>query len=168
MPKPTIAAVQGACVAAGLMLCWPMDLIVAADDARFSDPVARLGIGGVEYQGHGWEWGARKAKEMLFTGGWMNAAEAHRLGMVNRIVPRDELDAATFALAGEIAQMHPHGVRMAKRAINAMLDAQGQHQALDFGFQTHSLGHANAWVVNGWPIMANLEQMKTQGKSEGK
>lgn len=165
IPKPTIASVQGACVAAGLMLCWPMDLIIAAEDARFSDPVVRMGIGGVEYQGHGWEWGARKAKEMLFTAGWMNAEEAHRLGMVNRIVPRDQLDVATFALAGEIAQMHPHGIRMAKRAVNAMLDAQGQHQALDFGFQTHSLGHANAWIINGWPIMANLDQMKAKGKA---
>ena len=105
---------------------------------------------------------------MLFTGAWMGAEEAHRLGMVNRIVPRDQLDAAAFALASEIAQMHPHGVRMAKRAVNAMLDAQGQHQALDFGFQTHSLGHANAWIVTGWPIMANLEEMKGKGKSKGK
>jgi enoyl-CoA hydratase len=168
IPKPTIAAVQGSCVAAGLMLCWPMDLIIASDDARFSDPVVRMGIGGVEYQGHGWEWGARKAKEMLFTGAWMSAEEAHRLGMVNRVVPRDQLDEAALALAREIAQMHPHGVRMAKRAVNAMLDAQGQHQALDFGFQTHSLGHANAWIVTGWPIMANLEEMKSKGKSKDK
>lgn len=164
IPKPTIAVVQGACVAAGLMLCWPMDIIIASEDARFSDPVARMGIGGVEYHGHGWEWGARKAKEMLFTGAWMDAREAHRLGMVNRVVPRDQLDETALSLAGEIAQMHPHGVRMAKRSINAMLDAQGQHQALDFGFQTHSLGHANAWIVNGWPIMANLDEMKAKGK----
>ena len=59
---------QGACIAGGLMLCWPCDLIVAADDAWFSDPVARMGIGGVEYHGHTWELGARKAKEFLFTG----------------------------------------------------------------------------------------------------
>jgi enoyl-CoA hydratase len=64
--------------------------------------------------------------------------------------------------------MHPHGVRMAKRAVNAMLDAQGQHQALDFGFQTCSLGYANAWIVTGWPIMANLDEMKSTGKSKDK
>ena len=59
LPKPTIAAVQGACIAAGLMLCWPCDLIIAADDARFADPVIHMGIGGVEYQGHAWDFGAR-------------------------------------------------------------------------------------------------------------
>lgn len=165
LPKPTIASVQGACVAAGLMLCWPMDLIIAADDARFSDPVARMGIGGVEYQGHGWEWGVRKAKEMLFTAGWMGAEEAHRLGMVNRIVPRDQLDEATFALASQIAQMPPHAMRMAKRALNAMLDAQGQHQALDFGFQTHSLGHANAWATHGKVTTAGLDEMTRGNKA---
>lgn len=165
IPKPTIASVQGACVAAGLMLCWPMDLIVAADDARFSDPVARMGIGGVEYQGHGWEWGARKAKEMLFTGGWMGVEEAHKLGMVNRIVPRAELDEKTFELASQIAQMAPHAMRMAKRSVNAMLDAQGMHSALDFAFQAHSLGHANAWATHGRPTTAGLEEMTKANKA---
>ncbi|MDT5118042.1 MAG: enoyl-CoA hydratase, partial [Mycobacterium sp.] len=69
IPKPTIAAVQGKCIAAGLMLCWPCDLIVAADNAQFSDPVGLLGIMGIEYHAHTWEFGARKAKEMLFTAG---------------------------------------------------------------------------------------------------
>jgi enoyl-CoA hydratase len=165
LPKPTIASVQGACVAAGLMLCWPMDLIVAADDARFSDPVARMGIGGVEYQGHGWEWGARKAKEMLFTGGWMGVEEAKSLGMVNRIVPRDELDQKTFELAVQIAQMAPHAMRMAKRSINAMLDAQGMHSALDYAFQSHSLGHANAWATHGQVTTAGLEEMTKGNKA---
>ncbi|HEX5585795.1 MAG TPA: enoyl-CoA hydratase-related protein, partial [Acidimicrobiia bacterium] len=66
IPKPSIAAVQGKCVAAGLMLCWPCDLIIAADNAEFSDPTARMGLAGVEYMAHTWEFGARKAKELLF------------------------------------------------------------------------------------------------------
>jgi enoyl-CoA hydratase len=152
IPKPTIASVQGACIAGGLMLAWPMDLIVAADDARFSDPVARMGIGGVEYAGHAWELGARKAKEMLFTACWIDAAEAHRLGMVNRVVPRAELDDAVTQLANEIAAMPPHAMRMAKRAVNAALDAMGQHVALNYGYETQSLGHANAWITHGGPV----------------
>ena len=84
VPKPSIAAVQGVCIAGGLLLCWPCDLIVAADNAKFSDPVVNMGIGGVEYHGHTWEWGARKAKELLFTGRAMTAEEAERLGMVTR------------------------------------------------------------------------------------
>jgi len=68
VPKPSIAAVQGRCIAAGLMLCWPCDLIVAAEDAEFSDPALHMGICGVEFHAHTWEFGARKAKEILFTG----------------------------------------------------------------------------------------------------
>lgn len=167
LPKPTIAAVQGACIAAGLMLAWPCDLIVAAHDARFGDPVLRMGIGGVEYQGHTWEFGARKAKELLFTAGFIDAQEAHRLGMVNRVVPRDELLDHVTALAHEIAQMHPHALLMAKRSVNQALDAQGQHNALQAGFDLHSLGHANAWIVSGYPVLAGLQEMMKANKEAG-
>ena len=92
--KPTIAAVQGSCVAAGLMLAAMCDLIVAADDAVFSNPVLRLTGAGVELLVEPWELGIRKAKEFLFTGDTIDAQEAWRLGLVNRVVPRDELVAA--------------------------------------------------------------------------
>jgi enoyl-CoA hydratase len=165
LPKPTIAAVQGACIAAGLMLAWPCDLIVAADDARFGDPVIRMGIGGVEYQAHTWEFGARKAKELLFTAGFI---DAHRLGMVNRVVPPGELVEATMALAHEIAQMHPHALLMAKRSVNHALDAQGQHNALQAGFETHSLGHANAWIIAGYPVLVGLNEMTNANRGSAK
>lgn len=148
LPKPTIAAVHGKCIAGGLMLCWPCDLIIASDDAQFSDPVVRMGVGGVEYHGHTWELGARKAKEMLFTGGFMDAAEAHRLGMVNRVVPRAELEKHTFELAGEIAQMDPFALRMAKQAVNRTLDTQGQWQAMEAVFDMHELCHSHSRLVN--------------------
>ena len=166
IPKPTIASVQGACIGGGLMLVWPCDLIIAADNARFSDPVVRMGIGGVEYHGHTWEFGARKAKEMLFTAGTFDAQEAYRLGMVNRVVPLADLDSATLALATEISGMHPHGLMMAKQAVNQTLDAMGQHTAMQSAFTLHSLGHSNAWTVTGWPIMAGLSEMKTAIKEK--
>ena len=165
LPKPTIAAVQGACIAAGLMLAWPCDLIIAADDARFSDPVIRMGIGGVEYQAHTWEFGARKAKELLFTGGSIDANEAHRLGMVNRVVKRDELESESLALAKQIATMDPHALLMAKRAVNHALDAQGQHIALQAAFDLHSLGHAEAWIKTGKPVLVGLGEMTKANKS---
>ena len=99
IPKPSIAAVQGRCIAGGLLLCWPCDLIVASEDASFSDPVVLMGIGGVEYHGHTWELGPRKAKEILFTGRPVTALEAEQTGMVNKVVPRDRLDEETRALA---------------------------------------------------------------------
>jgi enoyl-CoA hydratase len=167
LPKPTIAAVQGACIAAGLMLAWPCDLIIAADDARFSDPVVRMGIGGVEYHGHTWEFGARKAKELLFTAGYVDAQEAHRLGMVNRVVPRAELEDTALALATEISRMNPHALLMAKRAVNQTLDIQGQHSALQSAFDLHSLGHANAWATCGKVITVGLDEM-TEGNKDAR
>jgi enoyl-CoA hydratase len=166
LPKPTIAAVQGACIGAGLMLIWPCDLIVAADNARFSDPVARMGIGGVEYHGHTWELGARKAKEMLFTARFFDAHEAERAGMVNKVVPLADLQTETMALAQEVAKMHPHALLMAKQAVNQTLDAMGQYSALQAAFNLHSLGHANAWAATGWPVMAGLSEMRAANKTE--
>ena len=160
IPKPTIAAVQGQCIAGGLMLCWPCDLIIAADNARFSDPVVRMGIGGVEYHGHTWELGPRKAKEMLFTAKPITADEALDLGMVNRVVPLDDLLDETMALAHEIAEMHPFGLAQAKRAVNQTMDIQGFYNALQSVFDIHQTGHGNALSVSGYPILVNLDQMK--------
>ena len=160
VPKPSIAAVQGACIAAGMMLCWPCDLIVAAENAFFSDPVLRMGIGGVEYHGHTWEFGARKAKELLFTACRFDAHEAHRLGMVNRVVPTEKLEEETFALARQIAEMHPFALAQAKRIVNNTLDIMGQHNALQAGFDVHTTGHGHAISVAGYPVLMDLEGMK--------
>ncbi len=162
VPKPSIAAVQGRCIAGGLLLCWPCDLIVAADDAQFSDPVVMMGIGGVEYHGHTWELGARKAKEILFTGRPVPAEEAERAGMVNRVVPRDQLDTETRALAEQIAAMPPFGLRQAKRAVNQTLDVQGFYAAIQSVFDIHQTGHGNALSVSGYPILTNLDEMKAK------
>jgi enoyl-CoA hydratase/carnithine racemase len=160
VPKPSIAAVQGACIAGGLMLCWPCDLIIAAENAFFSDPVVRMGIGGVEYHGHTWEFGARKAKELLFTAGRFDAQEAHRLGMVNRVVPTEKLEEETFALARQIAEMHPFALAQAKRMVNNTLDIMGQHNSLQAAFDVHTTGHGNALSVSGMPMLMDLEGMK--------
>src|SRR5215471_8096873 len=162
VPKPSIAAVQGKCIAGGLLLCWPCDLIVAADNAEFSDPVVYMGIGGVEYHGHTWELGPRKAKEILFTGRAVTAAEAEKTGMVNRVVPLAELDTATMELARHIAQMHPFALRQAKRAVNQTLDVQGFYAAIQSVFDIHQTGHGNALSHSGYPILTRLDEMKTQ------
>jgi enoyl-CoA hydratase len=163
-PKPSIAAVQGRCIAGGLLLCWPCDLIVAAEDALFSDPVVLMGIGGVEYHGHTWELGPRKAKEILFTGRPVTAAEAEQVGMVNQVVPRDQLDTATRELAARIAEMPPFGLRQAKRAVNQTLDVQGFYAAIQSVFDIHQTGHGNALSVSGYPILAKLDELKAKLK----
>lgn len=164
VPKPSIAAVQGACIAGGLLLCWPCDLIIAADNARFSDPVVSMGIGGVEYHGHTWELGARKAKELLFTGRSMTAQEAEQAGMVNRTVPLDKLYEETMALAAQIAERHPFALRQAKRAVNQTLDVQGFYAAIQAVFDAHETGHGHALSEVGYPVLMMLEEMKTQIK----
>lgn len=160
VPKPSIAAVQGVCIAGGLLLCWPCDLIIAADNATFSDPVVSMGIGGVELHGHTWEWGARKAKEMLFTGRAMTATEAEALGMVTRVVPLDDLRTETHALAAEIATRHPFALRMAKRAVNQTLDVQGFYAAVQSVFDIHQNGHGHAISESGLPMLMLLDGMK--------
>lgn len=141
IPKPSIAAVQGKCVAAGLMLCWPCDLIIASDDAEFSDPTARMGLAGVEYMAHAWELGPRKAKEILFRSTALGAGEAQALGMVNKVVPRDELRAEALAWAKEIATLNPMMTRLLKRGINGVMDTMGFSTSLAHSFDIHELAH---------------------------
>jgi enoyl-CoA hydratase len=143
IPKPAIAMVQGACVAGGLMLAWVCDLIVASQDAFFSDPVLKMGIPGVEYFAHPWAVGPRFAKEMLFTGDRFSVQRAYELGMVNRVVPRDELRAETFALAERIAAMPPFGLALAKRAVNLCEEQMGLRSGMDTVFGLHHLAHAH-------------------------
>jgi enoyl-CoA hydratase len=168
IPKPTIAAVHGACIAAGLMLIWPCDLIIAADNARFSDPVVAMGIGGVEYHAHTWEFGARKAKEILFTSSFIDAATAQQLGMVNKVVALDDLDAEVMAMAENIAKKPAFGLAMAKRAVNRTQDIMGYQSSLEAAFDMHQLGHANCIAATGKPIFAYLDDMKKVTKDGGK
>jgi len=143
IPKPTIAMVQGACIAGGLMLAWSCDLVVASDDAFFADPVVRMGIPGVEYFAHPWVLGPRAAKEFLFTGDRFGAAQAKEWGMVNRVVPRAELEAETMALAEKIAAMPQFGLALTKKAVNQAEDLMGMRSGMDSVFGLHHFAHAH-------------------------
>jgi enoyl-CoA hydratase len=149
IPKPTIAMVQGACIAGGLMLAWVCDLIVAAEDAFFADPVLRMGIPGVEYFAHPWVVGPRFAREMLFTGDRFDARRAYEIGMVNRVVPRGELEPAVVALAERIAAMPAFGLALAKRAVNQCEDQMGMRAGMDAVFGLHHVAHAHNAEVTG-------------------
>jgi enoyl-CoA hydratase len=149
LPKPTIAMVQGACIAGALMLAWCCDLIVASDDAFFSDPVVKMGIPGVEYFAHPFVMGPRAAKEFLFTADRVPADRALQLGMVNHVVPRDQLESETLALAGRIAQMPRLGLALAKKAVNQVEDIMGLQTGMDSVFGLHHLAHAHNAEVGG-------------------
>jgi enoyl-CoA hydratase len=152
IPKPTIAEVQGKCIAGGLMLVWPCDIIVAADDAAFLDNTVAMGVGGAEFFNHPWELGVRKAKELLFTADWLSAQEAEKLGMVNHVVPRETLSSFTLALAEKIAAKPLFALKLAKEAVNAAQDAQGRSSAMQTSFALHQLAHSHNMQVHGMMI----------------
>ncbi|WP_370326592.1 enoyl-CoA hydratase [Euzebya sp.] len=155
LPKPTIAAVRGGCIAGGLMLAWSCDLIVAADDAFFSDPVVALGCPGVEFFRHPWELGPRQAKEFLFLGEAIDADRAHRLGMVNRVVTGDALLDTALDMAERIGGQPAFGLALAKQAVNRCEEAMGQRAGIDATFALHQLSHAHNQVVSGQPILVS-------------
>jgi enoyl-CoA hydratase len=151
LPKPTIAMVHGACIAAGLMLAWSCDLIVASEDATFADPVIRMGAPGVELLAHPWELGVRQAKEFLFLGERINAARALQLGMLNHVWPSDELADRTLDLARRIAEKPRFALALTKMAINQSEDAMGYRVATDAAFSLHQLAHVQNLVESDSP-----------------
>lgn len=152
LPKPTIAAVQGKVIAGGLMLAWPCDLIVAAEDALFQDNTVSMGVAGAEFFNHPYELGVRKAKEMLFTSDFLTAEEVHRLGMVNHVVPLEDLEEFTLRLAQRIAEKPLFALKLAKEAVNVAQDNQGRTQAMQTSFAYHQLCHSHNQQVHGLPI----------------
>lgn len=152
-PKPTIAEVQGAVISGGVMLAWACDLIVCADDASFRDNTAGdMAVPGVEFFQHPFEMGVRKAKEWLFTADWMPAVEAERRGMVNHVVPRENLNDFTLDLATRIAVNNRFTLKLIKQSINHAQDAMGRRQAMDYGFALHQIGHLQNMLIHGHMI----------------
>lgn len=149
VPKPTVAMVQGACIAGGLMLAWVCDLIIASDDAFFQDPVVRMGIPGVEYFAHAYELPPRVAKEFLLLGERMPAERAYQFGMVNKIVPRDQLRAETEAVAAKLAAQPRLGAWLTKQAVNHVEELKGKRAAMDAVFHMHHFAHAQNDLTQG-------------------
>ncbi|TCM14635.1 enoyl-CoA hydratase [Novosphingobium sp. PhB165] len=149
IPKPTVAMVQGACIAGGLMLAWVCDLIVASEDAFFQDPVNRMGIPGVEYFAHAFELPPRVAKEFLLLGERMSVQRAEQFGMVNKIVPRDKLREEAAAMAAKLAAQPRLGNWLTKQAVNHVEELRGKRTAMDAVFHMHHFAHAQNDLVQG-------------------
>jgi enoyl-CoA hydratase len=129
-PKPIVASVHSYCLAGGTDLMLACDLAVASDDALFGYVDVRFGSGVVSMF-LPWVVGVRAAKELLFTGeDRVTAEEAHRIGLVNRVVPRDRLDEGTLELAEEIARNEPFVIQATKRAVNRVWEVAGFRAAM--------------------------------------
>jgi enoyl-CoA hydratase len=157
--KITIAQMHGPVFAAGLMLMWSCDLICAAEGTEFADVVGtRLGMMGVEYFAHPWEFGPRKAKELLLTGDSMGVDEAHRLGMVSKVFPLDELGDKTLEFARRIARTPTVAALLIKEAVNQSVDSMGFTNALNACFTLHQLNHSHwATISNGKKWVGTVE-----------
>ncbi|MEO9461420.1 MAG: enoyl-CoA hydratase [Marinomonas sp.] len=165
IPKPTIAQVHGACIAGGLMLAWVCDLIVASDDAFFQDPVLQMGFPGVEYFAHAHELNPRIAKEFLLLGERMPAHRAYEMGMVNRVVPRDELEAEVAKITARLAEQPRLAMQLAKQAINHMETLAGKEAGIDASFGYHHFAHANNQLIKG-DYIAGFDGKKMADKNK--
>ncbi len=143
LAKPTIASVHGKSIAGGLMLIWPMDFVIASDDATFQDNTLYMGIPGAEYFAYAWELGIRKGKEFLLAGQPLSAQDALAAGMLNRVVPRAQLEEATLAFARTIADKPAFALKLAKDALNAVYSAQGFDNVQRAAFNAHHLAHTH-------------------------
>jgi enoyl-CoA hydratase len=131
LKKPTIAAVQGYCLAGGCELALCCDITIAAEDAIFGEPELKFGAG-IVVMILPWLVGPKRAKEIILTGAdRITASEAARLGLVNRVVPSAEVETAALALARHIAVIDPALVQATKRAINRSFEVMGLIEALD-------------------------------------
>lgn len=140
-PKPTIAAVQGGCIAGGLLFSQMCDLIIADENAYFYNPLVKMGGVGLELLMEPWDLGIRQAKRYLFTGERIPADVALKFGMITHVVKRETIAAATVELARKVAAMPPMTIRLLKKSINRTQDLMGMRAALDYHFAMHEFGH---------------------------
>jgi enoyl-CoA hydratase len=131
LKKPTIAAVQGYCLAGGCELALSCDITIAAEDAVFGEPELKFGAG-IVVMILPWLVGPKRAKEIILSGAdRISALEAARIGLINRVVPPDQLESSALALARHIAVIDPRLVQRTKQAINRSFEIMGLIEALD-------------------------------------
>jgi enoyl-CoA hydratase len=136
-PKPVIAQIHGHAIAGGLEIAMACDLIVAADDALLGEPEIRFGSAPVTLL-MPFVIGQKKTRELLMTGDLIDAAEAHRIGLVNRVVARDDLEAEVDGLADKLARVPPDVMKPTKIMLNRAMDAAGFAAAVEMGLDLQS------------------------------
>jgi enoyl-CoA hydratase/carnithine racemase len=141
-PKPVIAAVHGYCLAGACDLAMMCDLTIAAEGTLFGEPEIRFGSGVVTLV-MPWVIGMKKTRELLYTGfDRVTAEEARALGLVNRVVPPDRLEAEAMALAEEIARNDPEAVKLTKVALNRTYERMGIRDALAMNLELDTIMEA--------------------------
>jgi enoyl-CoA hydratase len=140
-PKPVIAQIHGYALAGGLELAMACDLIVAAEGTRFGEPEIRYGSAPVTLL-MPYLIGQKKTRELLLTGDLIDAVEAERIGLVNRVVPLERLAAEVDALADRLARTPPEVMGPTKRMLNRAMDAAGFRIAVEAGLDLGAIVNA--------------------------
>ena len=141
LPKPTIAAVRGYCLAGGCELAMACDMIISTESGRFGEPEIRYGSGPVTLL-MPFLLGQKKTNELLFTGDMIDAQAAERAGMINRVVAEDELDAEVEALVRKIAPTPLPVLRLTKIALVRAYEAMGLREAVNMNLDLSSMLNA--------------------------
>ncbi|OLO39240.1 hypothetical protein BTR23_09330 [Alkalihalophilus pseudofirmus] len=147
--KPIISKVHSHCIAAALALASVTDIVIASEDAIFSEPVVRMGANSQELMFLPWLIGEKKTKELLFTGDAIKADEAVQLGLVNKVVPVEQLDDAVMEMASKIAQMPPLAISLVKESVNNTMDIMGYTNSMKMHFASHLLSHTTNEIAEG-------------------
>jgi enoyl-CoA hydratase/carnithine racemase len=142
-PKPVIAQVHGYALAGGLELAMACDLIVVAEGAQLGEPEIRFGSAPVTLL-MPFVIGQKRARELLLTGDLIDAAEAERIGLINRVVPAERLTAEVDALAAKLARVPPDVMAPTKLMLNRAMDAAGFAAAVDMGLDLQSFVNMSA------------------------
>jgi enoyl-CoA hydratase len=140
-PKPVIAQVHGYALAGGLELAMACDLVVAAEGTKFGEPEIRYGSAPVTLL-MPYLIGQKKTRELLLTGDLIDAVEAERIGLINRVVPHERLAAEVDTLAGRLARTPPEVMGPTKRMLNRAMDAAGFRVAVEAGLDLGAIVNA--------------------------
>lgn len=165
LPKPTIAAVNGVAAGAALNMALGCDLIVASEDARFTEIFVRRGLV-LDFGGH---WvlprlvGLHRAKELAFFGEILSAKEAAEIGLVNKVVPAVELDATVRAWARRLADLPPINLSIMKRALNRSFETSMQG-ALEFEAVAQNVSFGSADTAEAIAAFVEKREPKFQGE----
>jgi enoyl-CoA hydratase len=138
IPKPVIAAVHGYCLAGACELAMACDITVATEDAILGEPEIRFGSGPVTLI-MPWVLGLKKTRELLYTGDTLTAQEAERMGMINRVVPKDKLEEEVQKLADKIAKVPPAVMRLTKIPLNRNYEIMGLKESVQYNLEASSL-----------------------------
>ena len=140
-PKPVIAQVHGYALAGGLELAMACDLVVAAEGTKLGEPEIRYGSAPVTLL-MPYLIGQKKTRELLLTGDLIDAVEAERIGLINRVVPADRLAAEVDMLADRLARTPPEVMGPTKRMLNRAMDAAGFRVAVEAGLDLGAIVNA--------------------------